>query len=130
MFGRRHLVVLAVLAFVVAACGGDDDGGSADASTIHVRATSFAFEPAEIEIPAGEEVTIELTSTDIEHDFVVERVEGMDGHTAHAGHTVHADAGHTERGTMHIDEPGEYTFYCSIPGHRAAGMEGRLVVAE
>ena len=26
-------------------------------------------------------------------------------------------------------KPGTYTFYCPVPGHRAAGMQGTLVVS-
>jgi plastocyanin len=29
--------------------------------------------------------------------------------------------------TLHL-KPGTYTFYCSVPGHRQAGMQGTLVV--
>ena len=38
------------------------------------------------------------------------------------------DPGETSRVTITIREPGRYTFYCTFPGHRAAGMKGRLIV--
>lgn len=148
---RRSLV--AVLLFVLAlglvlsACGDDDSSGSDhpmesmpadgmgggmmdghDGSTpvaegarrINVDATSFEFDPDEITVTAGEEVAIVLTSDDLLHDFTIDDV---DVHVA-------AEGGESAEGGMRVDEPGDYTYYCTVPGHREAGMEGTLVVEE
>jgi plastocyanin len=39
-----------------------------------------------------------------------------------------SDAGEKAAGRIFFGEPGEYTFYCAIPGHKAAGMEGVVTV--
>jgi cytochrome c oxidase subunit 2 len=91
-----------------------------DAREIEVSATSFAFDPDEITVTAGENVAIVLTSDDLLHDFTI---DDLDAHVA-------ADRGETETGGFRADEPGEYTFYCSVEGHREAGMEGTLIVED
>ena len=61
-----------------------------------------------------------LSSDDLLHDFTI---DDIDVHVA-------ADGGETAEGGLRADEPGEYTFYCTVAGHREAGMEGTLVVEE
>ncbi len=90
------------------------------ARRIEVDATSFAFDPDEITVTAGEDVAIVLSSDDLLHDFAI---DGIDVHVA-------ADRGETAEGGLRADDPGEYTYYCTITGHREAGMEGALVVEE
>ena len=36
--------------------------------------------------------------------------------------------GSTETGTSFFPKAGNYTFYCTIPGHEAAGMHGTIHV--
>ena len=100
----------------------DGDGEStpvADAARrIEVAADDFSFEPDEITAEVGEDLAIVLTSEDLLHDFTIDE---LDAH-------VVADRGETAEGGLRADEAGEFTFYCSVPGHRAAGMEGTLVV--
>jgi plastocyanin len=88
------------------------------ARRIEVAATSFAFDPEEITVKVGEDVTIVLTSDDLLHDFTV---DGLDAHVA-------ADAGETAEGGLRADKPGRYTYSCTVDGHRKAGMQGTLVV--
>ena len=118
------LVPIAALALGAAGCmdGHHDEANQPvedGARRIPVAATSFEFDPDEITLDAGEDVAIVLTSDDISHDFVID---------GQGGHIVGTDGSGTERGGLTIDKPGEYAFYCSLPGHRDGGMEGTVVV--
>lgn len=106
--------------------GMHDDGMGHDETTpvvegarrIEVTARSFEFDPDELTVTAGEDVAIVLSSEDILHDFTV---DDLDAHVA-------ADGDETAEGGLRADDPGRYTYYCTVPGHREAGMEGTLIV--
>jgi cytochrome c oxidase subunit 2 len=123
------------LVVALAACGGGgggDGGGSSERNTpvapgareISVDARSFEFDPNEIDVSAGEDVAIELHSEDQTHDFVIE-AKGKQPKE----HVVQVEGGKTAAGGFSIAQPGKYTFYCSLPGHRAAGMVGTITVS-
>ncbi|MCZ7526948.1 MAG: cupredoxin domain-containing protein [Acidimicrobiia bacterium] len=119
---RRAVAVTALLAGL-AACGGDgvdyvEPAGPADA-TVELDAGNFYFEPENVEAPAGI-VEIEVTNVESgEHTLVIEDVDGFRIRVPGKGDT---DALKVELA------PGTYEFWCDIPGHRSAGMEGELVV--
>lgn len=122
LFATVSITVLASCGGLAAEGGhgdhGDNSPAVADARQIDVEANDFTFNPSAIEITAGDDVTVALTATDVEHDFVVDEV---DSH-------VHAEPGETAIGGLRIDVPGIYTAYCSVPGHREAGMEATITV--
>jgi plastocyanin len=117
------LAVAGVLSLGLAACGGGGDSTASEDVEADVEVTgtdSLKFEPTELEAEAGT-VAIGLTSgSSVEHNVVIEGA-GDDP-------VVEAAAGQTAVGTVDL-EAGDYTFYCSIPGHRTAGMEGTLTVS-
>ncbi len=129
--GKRRvgaLLCAALMAVGLAACGGGGgDSGpkayvepkGASTETIAIEAGNFYFKPDKITASPGI-ATIELTAKSGIHDFV------FDG--AYPGFQLEADGGGGTQ-KMKIDlKPGKYTFYCSITGHRAQGMEGTLTV--
>ncbi len=103
--------------------GGEAEGGTGTAATIKVEASSseLAYEEKELTGKAGKD-TIEFTNpASIAHNVTVEDSAGKI-----IGETETLAEGSTSA-TVNL-EPGTYTYFCSVPGHREAGMEGTLVV--
>jgi plastocyanin len=136
---RLFLLLLTILALTVgvAACGGDDDDSTepvAEDTTTHADTTggggthltltadpggALSFDQTELTAAAGE-VTIELVNdSGVPHNVEVE------------GNGVEEVSDTISEGSTELTltlEPGEYEFYCAIPGHREGGMEGTLTV--
>jgi plastocyanin len=85
---------------------------------LRVEASNFEFDPGDLEIDAQEEIALDLVSTGGPHDFAVQGL-GLVNDVADGEDNVQR---------LRIDQPGEYTFFCTLPGHRDGGMEGTLVV--
>jgi plastocyanin len=81
----------------------------------------LVFEPESLEAPVGE-VAIDYTNpSEVPHNVAIEG----DGEELAQSETV--TGGDSATATVAL-EAGEYVYYCSIPGHREAGMEGALTV--
>lgn len=108
-----------------------------------VEMTNFAFTPEVLEVGVGEVLEIAIQNVEaVLHDFTIDKIDadvhisylGGTGQHAHAEPELDADVHFalTEPGSgvvhIKVHEPGEYVIYCSVPGHREAGMEGTLIV--
>jgi uncharacterized cupredoxin-like copper-binding protein len=93
-------------------------GGTLDIPTAASGALSYDFGAAEA--PPGQ-ITIESKNdASVDHNIALEG-GGID----EKGAVVKNGA----VSRIEVDlKPGEYTFYCSVPGHREGGMEGKLTV--
>jgi nitrite reductase (NO-forming) len=93
-------------------------GGGGDAVVVHTL-DALQFDPSEIEAAPGQEITV-VNDGVMQHDFVIDELEMA---------TDLLNNGEEQTVTVPDDaEPGEYTYYCSVPGHRQAGMEGTLTI--
>lgn len=105
--------------------GGEAEGGSAGSA----KAIAFEADPAgglayttdEVTAKAGK-VTIDFSNPQpLMHDVAIEDSSGK----TIAKTDVIAEGSDSTTAEL---EPGEYTFYCTVPGHREGGMEGTLTV--
>jgi uncharacterized cupredoxin-like copper-binding protein len=126
------LVLLSSL--VLAACG----GGKAQAASTHlaVQLTEFAFQPSQFTVPAGKEITLDLSNNgSVEHNFIIMKLgtqasppfDAAD--EANVYWEVALPPGQSTSTTFTApSEPGDYQVVCKTPGHLEAGMVAKLTV--
>jgi uncharacterized cupredoxin-like copper-binding protein len=141
---RRISSLLAVvLTLLLAACGQSQSATSAP-QALAVAAKEFAFVPAALSVQAGQPVTVSLQNTGaVEHDWSIREIE-ISGEAKSSGDAssdhmmggmgdepkLHVAAGTGGKGTLTFtpSKPGTYEYYCTVAGHKEAGMVGTLTV--
>jgi plastocyanin len=101
------------------------EGGSAgSASAVDVEADpsgNLAFTSDTATAKAGKATVNFTNESPVPHDVKIENENGEE-----VGGTEVISEG-SDSAEVEL-EPGTYTYFCSIPGHRQAGMEGTLTV--
>jgi plastocyanin len=104
--------------------GAKEAGSGSASSAIDFEANPegmLMFEEKSVTAKAGDD-TIDFTNTSsVPHNVAIEDSAGK---TIAETETISEGTGSAK---VEL-EPGTYTYYCSIPGHREAGMEGTLTV--
>ena len=130
----RRLGAVAVAAAACVGCGNEtgaknleqttETGAAAQASqTLQLEAApngALRFDVKILKANAGRVQLLMTNPSSVPHDIAV-KGNGLD----EKGKVV--SNGAESRVTVDL-KPGKYEFYCSVPGHAAAGMKGELIV--
>jgi uncharacterized cupredoxin-like copper-binding protein len=120
-----------ILALLLAGCGGT---GAKTRQTVIM--SDFSFSPAQITVPAGQQITLEISNSGaVVHNFIIMKAgadvgkEFDEADSPNEYWRIELQPGASETRTFTApSEPGEYLIACSTPGHLIAGMTGKLVV--
>jgi plastocyanin len=141
---RRFVVLAAAAALALAGCGGDDEEATPTATE---AATEAATEtPTEAAASGGSTLKI-AADPDGAKKFTESTLTATAGkvtvefaNASQLPHAVEIEGNGVEEETETVTgqdappitvdlKPGEYTYYCPVGDHRAAGMEGKLTVS-
>jgi plastocyanin len=130
----RHIAPVLVVA--LAGCGGGTSSSSSSPSptpapsppvagggqtlSLMAQPSALAFNKKTLTAKAGKVTIVMKNPSPTPHNIAI---QGPGVNTQ--GEIV--SQGGTSQVTATL-KPGKYTFYCSVPGHRAAGMQGTLTV--
>jgi len=130
------LSTLALAAFALAACGGDDEESASTEAEATSTEGSGGGETVTFEAdPGGDLAWTETEASAAAGDLTIELVnEATTPHNVYiedeGGEILAESETITESTTTTTAslEAGTFTFFCDIPAHREAGMEGTLTV--
>ncbi len=142
--------VTALAGAFVMGCGGGEPAlasggdlalfGQEPADRLALTMHDVRFDGTALEFPSGAVIAIALANAgSVEHDFTVDEIAGAHGYRIEGD--LPASVSESDRDVhvrlrprttaelrLRIDEPGEYEFFCDVPGHRRAGMTGTISV--
>jgi len=133
---RRAVVILMVGTLIAVACGGEDSEDRPASTELTVTQSEFQFSPSTWRVPAGEQISIEITNAGtVPHQWVL--YQGgvrIDSETSMPGpESVIAqdevEPGETTTLTFEAPPAGTYQVVCAIPTHFDSGMQGALTSA-
>ncbi len=86
---------------------------------IQIYTEDIKFDPKEFTIPADKDVKVKVTNKGVlQHNFTIDELKIA---------TKLLNGGESETVTIKA-KAGEYQYYCTVPGHKEAGMVGKLTV--
>ena len=129
---KKLLALSLMLVFLLASCG-----GSAPSSTIDVTLTDFSFTPNAFTVPAGQEITLNITNNGaVVHNFIIMKLGTTAGDAFDEGDQINVFSQETDiqpGGDVTViftapTEPGDYQVVCKTSGHITSGMIATLTV--
>ena len=151
---KRSLLALSALALIAAACGGDDDTAAPnEAGVVEITMKDSRFDPAEVDVTAGEEVTFRFVNDgELDHEAFIGTESEQDAHEdemrstddSDMGDMAHGEGDGTEHGgdrevtvapgdtgelTYTFDEAGSILIGCHEPGHYRGGMKATVTAS-
>lgn len=125
---KKMIVVIALLLGIVliSGCAGQqvtttqpEQAQTGEVKEFTITAFSFGYSPSAINVNEGDTVRITITSQDTAHTFTISEL----------GVNEQLPAGQTRTIEFVASKKGTFAFYCAVPGHRAGGMEGHIIVS-
>lgn len=117
--------LLTIFVLLLAACGGsggsEAPSGPPPAKDVTLEGPNeLKFIPDEITAQVGQQINITLNNTGaLEHNFLWADTEEE---------VINTKGGESASTSRTFDTAGEYDFFCTVPGHKEAGMIGKVVV--